>query len=105
MNALVRVPSRAMSFGLAMCLALTMALAVAVAAQPAFPSRPLRLVVGFGPGGVADTIARLVGQKLNERFGQPVVVDNRGGAGGIVASKLVASAPPDGYTLLVITGA
>lgn len=65
----------------------------------------MRLVVAAGPGGVADTIARLVGQKLSERFGQPVVADNRAGAGGLVGAKTVASAVPNGYTLLVITAA
>lgn len=62
-------------------------------------------MVAFGPGGIADTIGRLVGQKLNDRFGQPIVVDNRPGAGGALAAKLVAGATPDGYTLLVITTA
>ena len=62
-------------------------------------------MIAFGPGGIADTIGRLVGQKLNDRFGQPIVVDNRAGAGGIVGAKLVAAAAPDGYTLLVITAA
>lgn len=84
---------------------LAMALPQAALAQPSYPNKAIRLVIAFGPGGVADTIGRLVGQKLNERFGQPVVVDNRPGAGGIVAAKLVAEAPADGYTLLVITSA
>src|SRR6185369_1453156 len=57
------------------------------------------------PGGIADTIARLVGQKLNDRFGQPVIGDNRPGAGGALAAKLVAGATPDGHTLLVTTTA
>ena len=97
--------SRKISFGLSIGFAIAIASPVPVAAQTAFPSKPLRLIVAFGPGGVADTVGRLVGQQLNERFGQPVVVDNRAGAGGIVAAKLVAAAPSDGYTLLVITGA
>lgn len=79
--------------------------AAAMAAAQTYPSRPIRVVVAFGPGGIADTIARLVGQKLNDRFGQPIVVDNRAGAGGTVGAKLVAAATPDGYTLLVITAA
>lgn len=74
-------------------------------AQQTYPNKPIRVVVAFGPGGIADTIARLVGQKLSERFGQSVVVDNRAGAGGTVGAKLVAGATPDGYTLLVITAA
>ncbi len=79
--------------------------AAAIAAAQSYPSRPMRVVVAFGPGGIADTIARLVGQKLSERFGQSVVVDNRAGAGGTVGAKLVAAATPDGHTLLVITAA
>ena len=75
------------------------------ASAQAYPNKPVRIVVAFGPGGIADTIGRLVGQKLNDRFGQPIVVDNRPGAGGAVAAKLVAGATPDGYTLLVITTA
>src|SRR6185436_7893632 len=85
------------------------ACAAAAAAPPAsdqaYPARPVRVVIAFGPGGIADTIARLVGQKLNDRFGQPIIGDNRPGAGGALAAKLVAGATPDGYTLLVTTTA
>ena len=77
--------------------------AQAVAAD--YPAGPIRVVVAFGPGGIADTIARLGGQKLNEKFGQPIVTDNRPGAGGAVGAKLVAGANPTGYTLLVTTAA
>ena len=74
-------------------------------AQQSFPARPIRFVVAFAPGGIADTIARTVGQKLTDRVGQPIVVENRSGAGGLLAAKLVAAAQPDGYTLLVTTTA
>jgi tripartite-type tricarboxylate transporter receptor subunit TctC len=79
---------------------LMIALSPAAAAQSDYPSRPIRLIVTVPPGGAADFIARLVGAKLAESFGQPVLVDNRGGAGGTIATDAVAKAPADGYTLL-----
>ena len=66
-----------------------------------FPARPVRMVVGFPPGGGTDIIARLLAQKLTERWGQSVVVENRAGAGGNIATDLVARSAPDGHTVLM----
>jgi tripartite-type tricarboxylate transporter receptor subunit TctC len=69
-------------------------------AATAYPERPVRLVVGFPPGGAADILGRTAAQQLSERIGQQVVVDNRGGAGGLIATEITAKANADGYTLL-----
>jgi len=74
----------------------------AALAQP-YPSRPIRLLVPSTPGGSVDTLARTIGPKLSERWGQQVIVDNRGGAGGVIAADLTAKAPPDGYLLMLGT--
>jgi tripartite-type tricarboxylate transporter receptor subunit TctC len=66
-----------------------------------YPSRPIRLILGFAPGGADDYLARVIGSKLTERFGQAVIVDNRPGAAGTIAAEITARANPDGYTLML----
>jgi tripartite-type tricarboxylate transporter receptor subunit TctC len=83
-------------------LALLLALATAAAAQE-YPTKPVRLIVPFPPGGSNDVVGRIVAAQLGERLGKQVVVDNRGGAGGVLGTEAAANAVPDGYTLLVIS--
>jgi tripartite-type tricarboxylate transporter receptor subunit TctC len=71
----------------------------------AYSSNPIRIVVTYPPGGPTDVVARVLGQKLTERWSQPVVIDDRAGAGGVVGTEVVARAAPDGYTLLLGTSA
>lgn len=73
-------------------------------AQAQYPNRSIRLIVPYAPGGLPDTVARIVGQRLQERIGQPVVVDNRPGANGSVAAGVLATSKPDGYTFMVTDG-
>lgn len=76
---------------------------VAARAQAAFPDRPVRYIVPFPPGGLTDIMARLVGQKLSETWGKPVVIENRAGGSGLIGAEVVAKSAPDGHTLLAIT--
>jgi tripartite-type tricarboxylate transporter receptor subunit TctC len=85
--------------------ALVLALACSSAAAQDYPSRTIRLVVGFPPGGNVDVVGRIVAAKMSEGLSQQVVPENRTGAGSIIANELVAKSPPDGYTLLVVSGA
>jgi len=94
------VPGR-MKYGhLAAILVLALTLATTVSAQ-GYPSKPIRFVVPYAPGGNTDILARLLGQKLSEAWGQQVIIDNRPGAAGTVGAELVARAPADGYTLIM----
>ena len=74
-------------------------------AQTKFPSKPVRIVVGFSPGSATDITARMIGPKLSEKWGQPVIIENRSGAGGTMANAAVARATPDGHTLALISAA
>ena len=84
-------------FALVVCASVTNA-----AFAQSYPNKPIRLIVPAAPGGGSDFVARMVGEKLSATFGQPVVVDNRPGAGGNIAAEAVAKAPPDGYTLIIV---
>ena len=78
---------------------MTLAFASAHAADIAYPTRPVRMLVGFTPGGTSDVVARIASKKLSEAWGQQFVVDNRAGAAGILAAEITARALPDGHTL------
>ena len=84
-------------------LLLALAITSSFAAAENYPARPMRLVITYPPGGTTDFVGRPIAQKLSEFLGQQVVVDNRGGAGGVIATMIVAQAPADGYTLLLGT--
>jgi tripartite-type tricarboxylate transporter receptor subunit TctC len=88
----------------ALCAAV-LAVSGTCALAQAYPNKPVRLVVSFAPGGPADIVARLISQKLGEGLGQPVLVENRAGAGGVVATQQIAKGTADGYTVLVTTTA
>ena len=85
-------------------LACAMLLAAGAAgAQDKFPTKPIRMLVPFSAGSATDFFARMLGQKLTESWGQTVVVDNRPSAGGVIASETLLGAPPDGYTLMLVS--
>ena len=84
-------------------LAAALVLASPVARAQTYPSRQITLIIPFAVGGSNDMVGRAIGKKLTEAWGQPVVVENRAGAGGIIGSSVVALAPPDGYTLLLVS--
>ncbi|CAG9174945.1 tripartite tricarboxylate transporter substrate binding protein [Cupriavidus pinatubonensis] len=96
--------SRRHALALISCVVLS-ATALPVAQAQSFPNKPIRVVVPYPPGGPTDIVARVVGQRLSEKLGQPLVVENRPGAGGNIGAEAVAKSAPDGYTLLVATTA
>src|SRR3954471_13381966 len=83
--------------------ALALLLALAAPAAAEYPDKPVRLIIPFPPGGSNDVVGRLVANQLSEKLGHKVFVDNRGGAGGVPGAEAAAAAPPDGYTLLIIS--
>src|SRR5258706_8656729 len=94
------MPARRQFLRLTMAAA-TLTLTSHIARAQAYPTRPVRIIVGFGSGSAFDILARLIGQWLSDRLGQPFVIENRGGAGGTLGTEAVVRAPPDGYTLLL----
>src|SRR5688500_4663467 len=82
--------------------AVAMPTQIYTAAALDYPARPVRIIVGLPPGLAPDVAARLIGPDLSERFGQPVIVENRPGAGGVIGAQAVSSAAPDGHTLLLV---
>jgi len=93
------------SIALVLSVMLTLFTATVVMAADAYPSKPIRLVIPFPPGGSNDIVGRLIAAKMSENLGKQVVVDNRGGAGGVLGTEMVAKAEPDGYTLLIASAA
>lgn len=91
--------------GVLSVIAVILPLPAATAAVDSYPSKPVRLIIPFAPGGITDIIGRVIATRLSERLGTQIVVENRGGAGGIIGMEMAAKAKPDGYTLLFTTAA
>jgi tripartite-type tricarboxylate transporter receptor subunit TctC len=103
MKSMKSLPFKTLGILLALCMVL--ALATAAAAAEAYPTKPIRLIVPFPPGGSNDIIGRLIAAQLTERLGKQVYVENHAGAGGVLGTEIVAKSKPDGYTLLIISAA
>src|SRR5689334_6223362 len=82
-----------------LCLSLFAIAALAAQSSDAYPTRPIRFIIPFAPGGSTDTIARLIGPRIGEQLGQQVVLDNRAGGNGAIGTQMIAHAPADGYTI------
>lgn len=87
----------------ALCAATVLALSGSAALAQAYPSKPVRIIVPFGPGGFTDVVARILGQKLTVALGQPFIIENKPGAGSMIGTEFVAKAAPDGYTLAIVS--
>ena len=85
------------------CTAALMTLSAGTALAQNYPNKPIKIVVPFGPGGFTDVVARILGVKLSESLGQPVVIENKPGAGSMIGSDQVAKSAPDGHTLLIVS--
>ena len=90
---------------LARCALVCALLVPALAAAQAYPAKPIKWIVPYTPGGITDTVTRLVAQKIQEAVGQPIVVENRPGANSLLGAGIAASSPPDGYTILTVIAA
>lgn len=90
------------TFGIFFTLAVSLVLVSAAAAQENFPTKPVRLLIPYAAGGAVDILGRTLGDELSKRWGQPVVIENRPGAGGTIASQVAAKSDPDGYTLIIV---
>lgn len=93
------------SLGVLLVLSIVLALSIGVASAQTYPTKPVRLIIPFPPGGSNDIVGRLIATKLSERLGKQVIAENHGGAGGVLGTEIAAKSEPDGYTLLIISAA
>ena len=100
----IRLARRRLCLSLGLGLTAAFVPALAMASTDAWPTKPIRFIVPYAPGGLPDTVARVLSQQLTQRLGKPVVVDNRPGANGVVAAQALMTSPADGYTFLVTDG-